>query len=102
MTEENRKLFEETFGSIDDAESFRALSAQTYFDRIKTPLSMHHGTADDDVPIEWSRSTRDILKSLGKEVEYHEYDGALHVFWGAYWDEAVEDAREFFDGYLKN
>ncbi|MCF7906187.1 alpha/beta fold hydrolase [Candidatus Gracilibacteria bacterium] len=101
LSAEAQEIFEEHFGSIDESESFRALSAQTYFDRIQTPISMHHGTADDDVPLEWSHSTRDILESLGKEVEYHEYPEAGHVFWGEYWDQAVENSREFFDEYLK-
>lgn len=97
---ESQKAFEDIFGDIDDSDSFRALSAETYFDRIQTPLSIHHGTEDEDVPLEWSQETYRILTDLGKEVEYYEYEGAAHVFWNAYWDQAIQDSRLFFDTHL--
>ncbi|MCF7812532.1 alpha/beta fold hydrolase [Candidatus Gracilibacteria bacterium] len=101
LTEEAQKTFEKVFGDIDDSQSFRALSSQTYFDRIQTPISIHHGTVDDDVPITWSQSTRDILRDLDKDIEHFEYEGAEHVFWGEYWNQAIKNSRVFFDTHLK-
>ncbi len=99
---QNQEIFETHFGSLDDPLSFKALSSQNYFERIKTPISLHHGTLDEDVPIEWSQETVSILESLNKDFEYFEYESAPHVFWNQYWDTAIENTRIFFDKHLKN
>ena len=42
--------------------AWAATSPRSYFDRITEPLLIHHGTADEDCPIAWSRETVAALK----------------------------------------
>jgi dipeptidyl aminopeptidase/acylaminoacyl peptidase len=55
-------------------------SARTFFDRISDPLLIHHGTRDEDCPIQWSRDTVAALKAAGKDVTYYVYEGQRHTF----------------------
>jgi dipeptidyl aminopeptidase/acylaminoacyl peptidase len=100
LTDQAKKIFEEDFGPFDDSNSFKALSSQTYFNRVQTPLSVHHGTLDADVPVDWSRETVAVLKSLDKIVDYTEYDGYGHVFWGEDWNNVMERSEQFLRIYL--
>jgi fermentation-respiration switch protein FrsA (DUF1100 family) len=46
------------YGSPEDNPTFwRNVSPVTFFDRITEPVLIHHGTADESCPIEWSRET---------------------------------------------
>lgn len=77
-----------------------AVSAQNYLDRIEVPVLLHHGDADADVPVEWSRELHDGMKTAGVDVTYHEYPGEGHEFSGA-WATVMKRSVEFFDGVLK-
>lgn len=37
------------------------------------PFILTHGIHDSVLPVEWARRSRDVLKSLGADVEYHEF-----------------------------
>lgn len=53
-----------------------------YLDRITAPVSVHHGGADELVPVEWSLDLYRRLLVLHKKVTYHLYPGQLHTFAG--------------------
>jgi dienelactone hydrolase len=53
-----------------------------YLDRITAPVSIHHGGADELVPVEWSLDLYRRLLVLHKKVTYHLYPGQLHTFSG--------------------
>lgn len=38
-----------------------------------TPIFMAHGTGDPVIPLERAEASRDLLRSLGHQVEWHEY-----------------------------
>lgn len=100
VTPEQKAQFEAEFGSLDDQDSFLALSAFPYLEALEVPLLIQHGTADESCPVEWSRSTAQQLQELGKNVEYIEYEGFSHVFWNQNWDKAIADAQTFLEVYL--
>jgi dipeptidyl aminopeptidase/acylaminoacyl peptidase len=54
------------------------ISTYAYLDSITGPVSIHHGTADASVPLEFSQEIRDALQKAGKSYEYFEYPGADH------------------------
>lgn len=54
------------------------ISPYAYLDFIAGPVSVHHGTADASVPLEFSHEIRDALQAAGKSVEYYEYPNADH------------------------
>mgnify|MGYP001590479751 CR=1 FL=1 len=84
----------------DNPEFYDNLSPINYLDQIQTPVLLHHGTADADVPIAWSNTFNQAMVSAGKTITYHIYDGAPHEFikdWPAF----MQRNLNFFDLYLK-
>ena len=53
---------------------------------LATPIFMGHGSGDAVISVQWARESRDLLKSLGYQVEWHEYMMAHNVI-----DEEVVD-----------
>lgn len=82
------------------AEKMAPYSAFTYFDRARSPVMIHHGDRDADVPIQWSKDTLKRLTEAGKEVIYHEYSGERHEF-GPAWTTFMQRNVAFFDEHLK-
>ena len=64
----------------ESPETWALTSPRTYFDRVTDPILIHHGTADESCPIEWSRETVAALKQAGKKVTYYVYEGQRHTF----------------------
>lgn len=80
------------FEKLYDVNKF---SIVEYFDWINAPIQLHQGTADDAVPVEWSRELEVSLKRLEKEITYYEYPGAGHNMEGS-WDVVVERDLGFY------
>ncbi len=89
------------YGSPEANPAFWAgLSAVNYLDRIKTPIMLNHGTADQSVPFEWSVKLAAELKARGKSVVFYRYPGERHEF-GPQWPLMMGRIVKFFDEYLK-
>jgi len=65
------------------------------------PMSIHHGEADDVVPIEFSEKLYKNMQEAGRPVEYFTYPRQPHTFQGEGWELAIERVRAFFDKHLK-
>ncbi len=65
-------------------------SLTNYLDRIKAPLLIQQGTADEAVPKKW---TDDLVKQL--KADYGVYPGADHNLAGG-WDRAVQGDIDFW------
>jgi dipeptidyl aminopeptidase/acylaminoacyl peptidase len=63
---------------------------------ISGPIELHHGIADEQVPVELSRSLMESMKKEGKPVELYEYEGVNHNFTGPAFNLAVQRSVEFF------
>jgi dipeptidyl aminopeptidase/acylaminoacyl peptidase len=95
------KRIDAAYGSPTTSPEFwKNVNAANFVDRIKTPIMLHHGTADKDVPIEWSDKTAQLLKSEGKTIEYLVYPDQPHEF-TTDWPEVLRRTTEFFDMHLK-
>jgi dipeptidyl aminopeptidase/acylaminoacyl peptidase len=64
--------------------------------RTRAAFSVHHGTADEQVPYRWSEEICQKLKTLGKSAECFGYRGAGHVFRGDYDGVFLTRIRAFF------
>ncbi len=63
-------------------------------------MQLHHGTADESVPLEFSELLFDRIEQAGKTVELYTYEGDDHNLAG-YFTLAMTRTIEFFDLYLK-
>ncbi len=82
------KIFEWTDGrsgldelAIPEADMAR-IAPINHLERIKAAVSIHHGTADSQVPPEWSTDLCQRLQALNKTVECFSYPGQPHTFVG--------------------
>lgn len=99
LTQEKLAQVQDADG-VWDADKMAPYSALTYFDRVQSPVMIHHGDRDADVPIQWSKDTLNRLKDSGKDVTYHEYPGEAHEF-GPAWTTFMQRNVTFFDEHLK-
>jgi len=67
--------------SVPQSDMFR-IAPINYLERIKGRVSIHHGTADSQVPPIWSTELCQALQAAGKEVECFGYPGQPHYFVG--------------------
>jgi dipeptidyl aminopeptidase/acylaminoacyl peptidase len=82
-----------------EPETWALMSPRTYFDRIEDPILIHHGTADESCPIEWSEDTVAALKKAGKQVTYHVYPGQRHTF-TSQWPQSIRRTHAFLERHL--
>src|SRR5215207_52058 len=82
-------------------EALNRISPMYFFQNITAAVSMHHGTADGTVPLDWSITTCDQLTSLGKNVQCHYYQDMPHTFYGAGDEEFIQSTVQFFNQNLK-
>ena len=96
-----RSTFVDKYGSPEENPTFwNSLSANSYLSDISGPLQLHHGTADEDVPLEFSESLYFQMLAAGKYVELYKYDGDNHNISNSF-STAMQRTIEFFDRYLK-
>lgn len=67
---------------------------------IKTPIQLHYGTLDEEVPPDFAESLFDKLNALGKTVEIYSYAGDNHNISGNF-NLAMSRSIDFFNKYLK-
>ena len=89
------------YGSPEENPEFwKRLSTRSYHDNGTAPVQLHHGTADEDVPVQWSSDTATSLRNAGREVELFEYEGEGHEFSSA-WPTVMARTLQFFDKHVK-
>ena len=82
-------------------EALNRISPMYFFQNITAAVSIHHGTADATVPVDWSVLTCAQLTSLGKSVECIYYQDMPHTFYGAGDEEFIQNTVQFFNQNLK-
>lgn len=75
-------------------------SIHKYFDRIKAPISLNQGTADQEVPQAWSDLLNTTLKDLKIDVKYNLYPGNDHNM-RPNWNQAAANSLVFFEKHLQ-
>ncbi len=72
-----------------------------YLSYISTPIQLHHGNNDSEVPVELSRSLFSALEDAGVTAEFYEYPGADHNMTGTAFSQAMSRTVDFFRKYVK-
>lgn len=75
-------------------------SVSNYLDWIQSPIQLHQGTADEEVPYWWSRDFANDLKSRKKDITLFLYPGANHNITPG-WDTAISRSLAFYKFHLK-
>lgn len=96
-----RTTLMDTFGSPEENPEFwNSISANSYLADLSGPIQLHHGTADADVPLEFSELLFYQMLEAGQYVELYKYDGDNHNI-SNYFSAAMQRTIEFFDRYVK-
>jgi dipeptidyl aminopeptidase/acylaminoacyl peptidase len=91
----------ETYGSPAQNPAFwESVSSNSYLEDISGPVQLHHGTADESVPVAFSDTLFMQLLEEGKMVELYTYPDDNHNI-SMYFSTAMNRTIEFFDRYLK-
>ena len=89
------------YGSPEENPEFwNSISANSYLNDISGPLQLHHGTADAEVPLEFSETLFYQMLDVNKYVEFYKYDDDNHNI-SNYFSTAMQRSIEFFDRYVK-
>ncbi|PZA07008.1 MULTISPECIES: S9 family peptidase [unclassified Meiothermus] len=83
------------------ASELARISPINYLSRTQAAFSVHHGTADPQVPYAWSVELCQKLKALGKRTECFGYAGAGHLFQGRNDQVFLQRVQAFFARTLK-
>jgi len=91
----------ETFGSLEENPAFWAsIDPTSYLSDLSGPLQIHHGTADESVPLEFSTDLYARMLELGQTVELYTYEGDNHNISNNF-GTAMQHSLQFFDRYVK-
>jgi fermentation-respiration switch protein FrsA (DUF1100 family) len=89
------------YGSPEENPEFwDTISSNSYLSDLSGPLQLHHGTADESVPLEFSEILYQELQEAGKSGELYTYPGDNHNI-SNYFSQAMARTIEFYDRYLK-
>ena len=96
-----RTTYTSMYGSPEENPEFwNSISANSYLADISGPIQLHHGTADTDVPVEFSEKLFYQMLDAEQYVELYKYDGDNHNI-SNYFSTAMQRTIEFFDRYVK-
>src|SRR5688572_29833296 len=94
-------LLEQEHGSVEQNPGFwNSISSNAYLRDLDGPIQIHHGTADHDVPWEFSEMLYNEMLEANQTVEFYKYEGDNHNI-SNYFSQAMQRTIEFFDRYLK-
>ena len=91
----------ETYGSPEENPAFwAAISPMSYLGDLSGPLQLHHGTADESVPVEYSEELHARLSEAGKTAELFLYENDNHNLSNNL-TMALQRSLQFFDTHVK-
>lgn len=89
------------YGTPEENPDFwNSISSNSYLAELSGPVQLHHGTADTDVPVEFSTTLAEQIESAGGYVELFTYQGDNHNL-SNYFTTAMNRTIEFYDRFLK-
>ena len=97
--EDKGKSLREKLAQFEKDYDVNNYSLDEHLDWIKAPIQVHQGTGDAYIPLSWTNSMVDKLKTLNLSVNYYVYPGADHNLRPG-WDTVVERDLAFFKSFL--
>ena len=91
----------ETYGTPAENPAFwDEISANTFLEDISGPLQLHHGTADEVVPVAYSETLKEQMDELHRYAALNLYEGDDHNLTQSF-TPAMITSISFFDRYVK-
>ncbi|MBN1977984.1 MAG: alpha/beta fold hydrolase [Anaerolineae bacterium] len=84
----------------ENPEFWDSISPTAYLGDLSGPLQLHHGTADESVPVEFSQNLYDQLIGIDERTELYIYEGDNHNISNSF-GTAMQHSIQFFDKYVK-
>jgi dipeptidyl aminopeptidase/acylaminoacyl peptidase len=89
------------FGTVEENPAFWAsIDPTSYLAELSGPLQLHHGTADESVPVEYSKDLYARLQEMGQTSELYLYTNDNHNISNSF-GTAMQHSIQFFDRYVK-
>jgi dienelactone hydrolase len=85
----------------ENPDYWASISANSFLQDLSGPVQIHHGTADADVPVEFSVTLFDQIKAAGQVGEIYTYLNDDHNISQSL-NTAIQRSVAFFDRYVKN
>lgn len=96
-----RTAWLEEYGTPAENPAFwNSVSATSYLPDLSGPLQLHHGTEDEDVPLEFSIRLAEQARAAGQTTDLYTYDGDNHNI-ATNFSTAMSRTVDFFEMYLK-
>ncbi len=93
----NRRVFIEKYGEpVSNPGFWDSIDPVHFIKDVSGPIQIHHGTADQTVPIALSENLKSALEGAGKAVEYYTYQGADHNISSPGFEAAMQRSIDFF------
>ncbi len=90
------------YGNLAENPDFwHSIDPNYYLSDINTPVQLHAGLSDEEVPWQFSQGLYGRLKMAKKQTEFYTYEGADHNISGEAFGIAMQRSLTFFDKYLK-
>jgi dipeptidyl aminopeptidase/acylaminoacyl peptidase len=98
----NRKKMTEEFGNpVTNPMFWESIDPTYHLQDITTPIQLHAGEEDEEVPAAFSAKLYEKLQKAGKVAEYYNYPGGDHNISSPNFEVAIQRSVEFFNRYLK-
>ena len=78
----------------------KRISAMYYYSYITSPVQLHHGTADQTVPIGWAEETCQAATRAGVHIECLYYPEEDHTFRSRVSDQFYDAILRFYEAHL--
>lgn len=95
-----RELAEQYGTPEENPEFWASLSATSYLGYLSGPVQLHHGEADEEVPLNWSQALYEEISQAGRVAELYTYPGSDHNISQGF-ELAMQRTIAFFDKYTK-
>jgi dipeptidyl aminopeptidase/acylaminoacyl peptidase len=94
------RLYEQHGGPAENPAFWEAISPNTYLGDLSGPIQLHHGTADEIVPVAYSENLYEAMEEAGRLASLYLYEGDDHNFSQSFVP-AITASIQFFDRYVK-
>lgn len=96
-----RTQLQEQYGTPTSPDFYTSMFTNSYLDDLSGPLQLHHGTADESVPYEFSTTLLDQVEAAAQSAELYTYRNDDHNIAQGF-SEAMARSIAFFDAHVKN